>query len=172
MSTHSDGFAVKQDDKAIGDRDNGCTALAEFEIELERALADLRLSIGDIVPRRYIKLNSDDDDVDVGVGDPYDRIEDSSPISPGRCSEPCSSCGGRCDHERARDRPRAWRRCRFGQPGGGAGPGHSSKDRSLSILITGSGFIVHSFAGDDWRVCKDYVRSRLGRLPFNQRRRS
>lgn len=52
------------------------------------------------------------------------------------------------------------------------GPGHSSKDRSLSILITGSGFIVHSFAGDDWRVCKDYVRSRLGRLPFNQRRRS
>ena len=77
MLTHSDGFAVKQDDKAIGDRDNGCTALAEFEIELERALADLRLSIGDIVPRRYIKLNSDDDDVDVGVGDPYDRIEDS-----------------------------------------------------------------------------------------------
>ena len=29
------------------------------------------------------------------------------------------------------------------------GPGHSSKDRSLSVLITGSDFIVHSFAGDD-----------------------
>jgi hypothetical protein len=42
------------------------------------------------------------------------------------------------------------------------GRGHSSKDRSLGILIMGSSFIVHSFAGDDWRVCKDYVRSRLG----------
>jgi putative DNA primase/helicase len=52
------------------------------------------------------------------------------------------------------------------------GPGHSSKDRSLSVLITGSDFIVHSFAGDDWRVCKDYVCSRLGRPPFDQRRRS
>jgi hypothetical protein len=54
----------------------------------------------------------------------------------------------------------------------GPGPDHSSKDRSLSILITGSDFIVHSFAGDDWRVCKDYVRSRLGRPPYAQRRRS
>jgi putative DNA primase/helicase len=52
------------------------------------------------------------------------------------------------------------------------GPGHSSKDRSLSILITGSSFVVHSFAGDNWRVCKDYVRSRLGRPPFDRRRRS
>jgi putative DNA primase/helicase len=52
------------------------------------------------------------------------------------------------------------------------GPGHSPKDRSLSILITGSDFIVHSFAGDDWRVCKDYVRSRLGRPSFNHTRRS
>jgi hypothetical protein len=52
------------------------------------------------------------------------------------------------------------------------GPGHSAKDRSLSVLITGSDFIVHSFAGDDWRVCKEYVRSRLGLLPFDQRRRS
>jgi len=52
------------------------------------------------------------------------------------------------------------------------GPGHSPTDRSLSVLITGSDFIVHSFAGDDWRVCKEYVRSRLGLLPFDQRRRS
>ena len=52
------------------------------------------------------------------------------------------------------------------------GPGHSPKDRSLSILITGSDFIVHSFAGDDWRVCRDYVRSRLGRPSFDGRRRS
>jgi hypothetical protein len=52
------------------------------------------------------------------------------------------------------------------------GPGHSPKDRSLSILITRSDLIVYSFAGDDWRVCKEYVRSRIGRLPFDQRRRS
>jgi putative DNA primase/helicase len=50
------------------------------------------------------------------------------------------------------------------------GPGHSSKDRSLSVLITGSDFIVHSFAGDDWRVCKDYVRWRLGQSPYDQKR--
>ena len=51
------------------------------------------------------------------------------------------------------------------------GPGHSPTDRSLSVLITGSDFIVHSFAGDDWRVCKEYVRSRLNRSAFNQRRK-
>jgi hypothetical protein len=38
----------------------------EFEIELERALADLRLNIGDIVPSRYIELNGDNDDDDLG----------------------------------------------------------------------------------------------------------
>jgi putative DNA primase/helicase len=51
------------------------------------------------------------------------------------------------------------------------GPGHSNRDRSLSVLITGTDFIVHSFAGDDWRVCKDYVRSRLGQPPLDRRRR-
>jgi putative DNA primase/helicase len=50
------------------------------------------------------------------------------------------------------------------------GPGHSNRDRSLSILITSSDFIVHSFAGDDWRACKDYVRSRLGRPPLGHTR--
>jgi putative DNA primase/helicase len=45
------------------------------------------------------------------------------------------------------------------------GPGHSHRDRSLSICIEPNapdGFIVHSFAGDDPLVCKDYVRERLG----------
>jgi len=45
------------------------------------------------------------------------------------------------------------------------GPGHSRLDRSLSIRIEPSapdGFVVHSFAGDDPLVCKDYVRERLG----------
>jgi putative DNA primase/helicase len=44
------------------------------------------------------------------------------------------------------------------------GPGHSPNDRSLSIKVsshTGQ-IIVCSHAGDDWRLCKDYVRERLG----------
>ena len=43
------------------------------------------------------------------------------------------------------------------------GPGHSPRDRSLSVWLTADGDIkVHSHAGDDWHVCKDYVRERLG----------
>ncbi|RWG07360.1 toprim domain-containing protein [Mesorhizobium sp.] len=42
------------------------------------------------------------------------------------------------------------------------GPGHSRNDRSLSVTFDGSAFTVHSFAGDDWQACKDYVRERLG----------
>ncbi|MDE4601393.1 toprim domain-containing protein [Sinorhizobium meliloti] len=43
------------------------------------------------------------------------------------------------------------------------GPGHSPKDRSLSVWIEGNDINVHSFAGDDWQECKDFVRERLGR---------
>jgi hypothetical protein len=43
------------------------------------------------------------------------------------------------------------------------GPGHSSADRSLRITFKDDDIFVHSFAGDDWRVCKDFVRKRLGR---------
>jgi putative DNA primase/helicase len=49
------------------------------------------------------------------------------------------------------------------------GPGHSAKDRSLSVTPSATascGFLVHSFAGDDPRICKDYVRGRLGLPAF------
>jgi hypothetical protein len=49
------------------------------------------------------------------------------------------------------------------------GPGHSPKDRSLSIRLSADapdGFIVNSFAGDDPITCKDYVRSKAGIEPF------
>jgi putative DNA primase/helicase len=46
------------------------------------------------------------------------------------------------------------------------GPGHSRRDRSLSVRFTDSGFIVHSFAGDDPIECRDYVRERLGLKAF------
>jgi putative DNA primase/helicase len=52
--------------------------------------------------------------------------------------------------------------------GGGVlcpGPGHSRKDRSLSVRPApghADGFIVFSHAGDDWQTCRDYVRERLG----------
>jgi hypothetical protein len=42
------------------------------------------------------------------------------------------------------------------------GPGHSRKDRSLSVRLVGDDFVVHSHAGDDWQTCKDFVRERLG----------
>lgn len=42
------------------------------------------------------------------------------------------------------------------------GPGHSAKDRSLSVTFGSGGFLVHSFAGDDWQDCRDYVRDLLG----------
>jgi hypothetical protein len=49
------------------------------------------------------------------------------------------------------------------------GPGHSVGDRSLSIKVdsgASDGFVLHSFAGDDAIVCRDYVRERLGLPPF------
>ena len=44
------------------------------------------------------------------------------------------------------------------------GPGHSPRDRSLAVRPSpdGDGFVVHSHCGDDWTLCKDYVRERLG----------
>jgi putative DNA primase/helicase len=47
------------------------------------------------------------------------------------------------------------------------GPGHSLRDRSLSVRFTGEGFTVHSHAGDEWQACKDHVRERLGLNGFN-----
>src|SRR5262245_30858084 len=43
------------------------------------------------------------------------------------------------------------------------GPGHSPRDRSLSVRFNAvDDFVVYSFAGDDPIICKDYVRRRLG----------
>jgi hypothetical protein len=45
------------------------------------------------------------------------------------------------------------------------GPGHSSADRSLSIMPDAKapdGMRVNSFAGDDLKVCRAYIRERLG----------
>lgn len=64
---------------------------------------------------------------------------------------------------------RAIARALGGEVGGGQvlapGPSHSRKDRSLSVRsspTSPSGVIVHSFAGDDWRLCLHYVCERLG----------
>ena len=42
------------------------------------------------------------------------------------------------------------------------GPGHTPKDRSLSVIFSGSSFAVFSFAGDDWKSCRDHVATVLG----------
>ena len=57
------------------------------------------------------------------------------------------------------------------------GPGHSAKDRSLSVKLDPNapeGFLAHSFAGDDPIVCRDYVREKVGIPAFkpNGRRRA
>jgi putative DNA primase/helicase len=52
-------------------------------------------------------------------------------------------------------------------------PGHSRKDRSLSVRPAGAardGFICHSFTGENWKICHDYVRERLG-LPSDHWKR-
>lgn len=52
------------------------------------------------------------------------------------------------------------------------GPNHSPRDRSLSVWIdpgSPDGFRVHSFASDDWRVCRDHVRERVGLPPWRPR---
>lgn len=45
------------------------------------------------------------------------------------------------------------------------GPGHSAGDRSMSVILdqrAPDGFRINSFAGDDWRDCRDYVRAAIG----------
>src|SRR6188472_44687 len=45
------------------------------------------------------------------------------------------------------------------------GPGHSRQDRSLSVKIDPAaphGLLVHSFAGDDFKSCRDHVFAGLG----------
>jgi RecA-family ATPase len=49
------------------------------------------------------------------------------------------------------------------------GPNHSAADRSLSVRLDNAapdGFLVHSFAGDDPIICKDYIREKLGLPTF------
>jgi 5S rRNA maturation endonuclease (ribonuclease M5) len=49
------------------------------------------------------------------------------------------------------------------------GPGHSAADDSLSVKPDANadgGFIICSHSGDNWKVCRDHVRSKLGLPPF------
>jgi hypothetical protein len=45
------------------------------------------------------------------------------------------------------------------------GPRHGPRDRSLSVSLSASspdGFVTFSFAGDDFRACRDHVKAALG----------
>jgi putative DNA primase/helicase len=42
------------------------------------------------------------------------------------------------------------------------GPGHSKHDLSLSVTFTHDGFFTNSFAGDDFRECRNHVNAALG----------
>jgi putative DNA primase/helicase len=39
-------------------------------------------------------------------------------------------------------------------------PGHSSHDRSVSLLLSGDRLIIHGFGGADWREVRDHLRRR------------
>lgn len=65
----------------------------------------------------------------------------------------------------------SWARALGGEVSGNSvrapGPGHSSRDRSLSVTPSATvpnGFLVNSFAGDGSIACLDYVRLKF-RLP-------
>lgn len=48
------------------------------------------------------------------------------------------------------------------------GPNHSPRDRSMTVRLSPTspdGFICFSHAGDDFRDCRDYIRSKLGLDP-------
>jgi hypothetical protein len=52
------------------------------------------------------------------------------------------------------------------------GPGHGPRDRSLSVRLSAiapDGFIAFSHAGDDWKICRDHVRERLGLAVLERR---
>lgn len=45
------------------------------------------------------------------------------------------------------------------------GPGRGPRNRNLSVRPSAEhpdGFVIHSFAGDDWRLCRDHVAGLLG----------
>jgi len=53
------------------------------------------------------------------------------------------------------------------------GPGHSRKDRSLSVKLSASapdGFLAFSHCGDDFAECRDYIRERIGLDPNGWKR--
>jgi hypothetical protein len=55
-----------------------------------------------------------------------------------------------------------------------AGPQYSARDRSLAVRLSAQspfGFITHSYANDDWHVCRDYVLEKLGLPHFEPGRR-
>jgi RecA-family ATPase/5S rRNA maturation endonuclease (ribonuclease M5) len=42
------------------------------------------------------------------------------------------------------------------------GPGHNQKDRSMCVKLGFDDYIVHSFAGDDWKLCRVYIDEKIG----------
>jgi hypothetical protein len=51
------------------------------------------------------------------------------------------------------------------------GPNHSPKDRSMTVTIdrdAPDGFLVHSFSGDDFRDCRDYIKTIIGGRTFER----
>ena len=52
------------------------------------------------------------------------------------------------------------------------GPGHSPKDRSMCVKLGPDGYVVHSFAGDDWKDCRDLIDEKTGAAKWEPKRKS
>jgi hypothetical protein len=42
------------------------------------------------------------------------------------------------------------------------GPGHSPRDRSMSVKLVEGDYIANSFSGDDWKALRDYIDTKIG----------
>jgi hypothetical protein len=52
------------------------------------------------------------------------------------------------------------------------GPGHSPADRSMSVTLGSDDYVVNSFAGDDWKACRDYIDEKIGAPKWEPQPRS
>ena len=52
------------------------------------------------------------------------------------------------------------------------GPGHSAGDRSMVVKLDGDDYVVHSFAGNDWKACRDYIDEKIGAPKWEPQKQS
>ena len=112
-----------------------------------------------------------------GLVDCHRRLASDNRVSPPKSVLNQEQSRARLRRQRLVKHLRSWAQALCGDVSGNGvicpGPGHSARDRSLSVtpsVTAPSGFLVHSFAGDDPIACLDYVRAKLGLPEFSPER--